>query len=335
MAFNINSLLNPEGSINQEAEVRKILSKAYADCDRTLPKQNPKEGALAYFSDVLIHITEVLYKNFTDELLDDERLNSTGHNIVDQAYRANGFNDMSILEFHTRKRKMLRSMKEAVDANTTSLRTIRECASPVQEKRSSEPGQQTFFSESSSRSSFSYSASSSGAIFSAVASQASASDGSHTYRQSDQYRRSTTPASPQEDDDGNEDIDDNDTMMGDDSTDGARVGANVDMDSLRHRGKGHYICPIGRRVKREAKITRGDPRSFTATACTGNGDTRHFSRPHANLDDRQHLQKHSKPHKCMLPGCPNKDGFARKDQLVRHQANVKHDQPLPLPGPRR
>ncbi|TIC95228.1 hypothetical protein CH35J_008125 [Colletotrichum higginsianum] len=126
MAFNINSLLNPEGSINQETEVRKILSKAYADCEKTLPKQSPKEGALAYFSNVLIHITEVLYKNFTDELLDEERLNSTGHTIVNQAYRANGFNDMGILEFHTRKRKMLRSMKEAVDANAATLKNIRE-----------------------------------------------------------------------------------------------------------------------------------------------------------------------------------------------------------------
>ncbi|OHX01259.1 hypothetical protein CSPAE12_00063 [Colletotrichum incanum] len=332
MSFNINSLLNPEGSINQEAEVRKILSKAYADCDRTLPKQNPKEGALAYFSDVLIHITEVLYKNFTDELLDEERLNSTGHNIVDQAYRANGFNDMGILEFHTRKRKMLRSMKETVDANVISLKNIRECASPVQEKRPSEPGQQTFFSESSSRSSFSYSASSSGAIFSAVASQASVSDGSHTYRQSDQYRRSTTPASPREDDDGNEDIDDDGTMMGDDSTDGARMGTNVDMDSLRHRGKGHYICPHWQTCQKGGQDHKGGPKIFYRNCMYS---TRHFSRPHANLDDRQHLQKHSKPHKCMLPGCPNKDGFARKDQLVRHQANVKHDQPLPLPGPRR
>ncbi|KAJ0158333.1 hypothetical protein CTA2_11831 [Colletotrichum tanaceti] len=325
MSFNINSLLNPEGSINQEAEVRKILSKAYADCEKTLPKQSPKEGALAYFSNVLIHITEALYKNFTDELLDEERLNSTGHTIVNQAYRANGFNDMGILEFHTRKRKMLRSMKEAVDSNAAALKNIRECASPVQEKRPLEPNQVAFFSESSSRSSFSYSASSSGAVFSTVGSQASLSDGSHTYRQSDRYRRSSTPAFPQDDDDGgNEDVgdddedDDDDTTMGDGSVDGARTGTKIDMDFLRHRGKGHYICPHWQTCQKGGQDHKGGPKIF-----------------YRNCMYRQHLQKHSKPHKCMLPGCPNKDGFARKDQLVRHQANVKHDQPLPLPGPRR
>ncbi|GKT61222.1 hypothetical protein ColTof4_01312 [Colletotrichum tofieldiae] len=243
MSLKINSLLNPKGSINYEAEVRKILSKAYADCDRTLPKQDPKEGALVYFSDVLIHITEVLYKNFTDDLLVEERLSSTGDNIIDQAYRAGGFNDMGILEFHTRKRKMLRSMKETVDSNTASLRSIRECASPVHEKHPSEPGQQTFFSESSSRSSFSHSASSSGAAFSAFGLQSSVSDGSQIYSQSDRYRRSFNRTSPQEADDGKEDTDNDDTMMGDESADGARMGIDVDMESLRQRGKGHYICP--------------------------------------------------------------------------------------------
>ncbi|KAK1995000.1 hypothetical protein LX36DRAFT_182239 [Colletotrichum falcatum] len=268
MSFKINSLLNPEGSLDQEAEVRKILSKAYADCDRTLPKQNPKEGALAYFSDVLVHITQVLYKNFTDELLDEERLNSTGHNIVDQAYRANGFNDMGILEFHTRKRKMLRSMKEAVDNNAATLKSIRECASPAQEKRAPEPGQQTFFSEPSSRSSFSYSASSSsGAVFSAVTSQTSVSDGSHTYHQSDRYHRSTTPDSPQHGDDGIDGIDgidddDDDAMMGDDGIEGARAGANVDMDSLRHRGKGHYICPHWQTCQKGGQDHKGGPKIF-------------------------------------------------------------------------
>ncbi|EFQ30226.1 uncharacterized protein GLRG_05370 [Colletotrichum graminicola M1.001] len=263
MSLKINSLLNPEGSVDQEAEVRKMLSKAYANCDRTLPKQNPKEGALAYFSDVLVHITEVLYKNFTDELLHEERLNSTGHNIVDQAYRANGFNDMGILEFHTKRRKMLRSMKEAVDTNAATLKSIRERASPAQEKRASEPGHQTFFSESSSRSSFSYSASSSGAVFSAVTSQASMSDGSHTYRQSDRYHRSTTPDSPREGDD-EEDVDDvdDDTMLGDDSTEGVRAGANVDMDSLRHRGKGHYICPHWQTCQKGGQDHKGGPKIF-------------------------------------------------------------------------
>ncbi|EER45129.1 predicted protein [Histoplasma capsulatum H143] len=38
-----------------------------------------------------------------------------------------------------------------------------------------------------------------------------------------------------------------------------------------------------------------------------------------------HLEKHQKLYKCELPGCKNHKGFARKDQLQRHQENVAHN----------
>ncbi|WYZ37762.1 hypothetical protein EsH8_II_001268 [Colletotrichum jinshuiense] len=312
MSLNINSLLNPEKSVNHQTEVRNIWNRVFDHYLKTLPPPDSKAGALAYYGEIMIHAADAL-RAFKDELLDEERLNSTGHNIVDQAFRANGFNDMGILEHATKSRKMLRTMKDAVDASVTSLENIKEsCASPVQQKRSLEPNPQAFFSESSSRSSFSLPASTSTAVFSAVGSQTSVSDSSRMYHSSDRDRRSTSPASPQDDDDdelNDMDMDDLDSV---DNVD------NVDMESLRHRGKGEYMCPYWKTCQKGGQDFNGRPKIF-----------------HRNCMYRQHIQKHSKPHKCRLPGCPNKEGFARKDQLVRHQQNVKHDQPLPLPTTRR
>ena len=39
---------------------------------------------------------------------------------------------------------------------------------------------------------------------------------------------------------------------------------------------------------------------------------------------RAHLLRHEKLYKCTLPGCPNKKGFARPDQLERHMRDVRH-----------
>jgi hypothetical protein len=45
---------------------------------------------------------------------------------------------------------------------------------------------------------------------------------------------------------------------------------------------------------------------------------------------RAHMQKHEKRYKCDIPGCTNKDGFARKDQLRRHKESVSHRQWLQM-----
>lgn len=66
---------------------------------------------------------------------------------------------------------------------------------------------------------------------------------------------------------------------------------------------------------------------LNATVCFGK-----FPPKEASMGDsgsqaaRQHMHKHDKPYRCPLSGCPNKDGFARKDQLERHIKNVRHDQ---------
>ncbi|KAK2728883.1 hypothetical protein CKAH01_10711 [Colletotrichum kahawae] len=205
---------------------------------------------------------------------------------------------MGILEFATTQRNMLRQMSEIVHHTEVTLKKVESDSSPVMVKRQ-ELTQHPLPSDSSSWSSISTSPGMGG--FSAVTSQASISDSSRIYLPSDRDRRSTSPASLQDDDDDiNEEVHQAalDTMEMDD----------IDMNSLKRRGKGEYVCPFWRTCQKGGLEHDGTPKIFNR-----------------NCMFRQHIQKHSKPHKCRLPRCPNKEGFARKDQLLRHQQNVKHD----------
>lgn len=76
---------------------------------------------------------------------------------------------------------------------------------------------------------------------------------------------------------------------------------------LGHRGKGQYTCPHA------YQCTKG--------GVNPDGTIVIFER---NSVFRGHLQKHQKPYKCELPGCTNRTGFARADQLQRHQAIARH-----------
>ncbi|RSL62514.1 hypothetical protein CEP54_005686 [Fusarium duplospermum] len=86
--------------------------------------------------------------------------------------------------------------------------------------------------------------------------------------------------------------------------------AKIDMEALKQRGKGSYYCPLGHRcdkggVDKEGKLVLFDRNSSFA----------------------QHCNKHRKPWRCDVPGCPNppkKRKFARRDGLERHKATVKH-----------
>ncbi|KAJ4307799.1 hypothetical protein N0V84_012484 [Fusarium piperis] len=88
----------------------------------------------------------------------------------------------------------------------------------------------------------------------------------------------------------------------------------IDMEALKQRGKGSYYCPLGNRcdkggVDKEGKLVLFDRNSSFA----------------------QHCNKHRKPWRCDVPGCPNppkKRKFARRDGLERHKATVKH-RPVP------
>lgn len=84
----------------------------------------------------------------------------------------------------------------------------------------------------------------------------------------------------------------------------------IDMDTLRQRGKGNYICPKGARCDKGGVDRHGNLKVFDR-----------------NSSFVQHCNKHRKPWRCDLPGCPNDVGkrrFARRDGLLRHQKSVKH-----------
>lgn len=60
------------------------------------------------------------------------------------------------------------------------------------------------------------------------------------------------------------------------------------------------------------------PAASTVTRYLSSADGVHFL--------RAHMAKHEKRYKCHLPGCTNTTGFARPDQLERHQQTVRHHQ---------
>jgi hypothetical protein len=86
-----------------------------------------------------------------------------------------------------------------------------------------------------------------------------------------------------------------------------REGANRTGRELKDRGKGSHTCTFGRNCDKGGANRDGSLVVFER-----------------NSDYRSHLSKHAKPYRCTLPGCPNVKGFARQDQLKRHQSNVPH-----------
>jgi hypothetical protein len=78
------------------------------------------------------------------------------------------------------------------------------------------------------------------------------------------------------------------------------------MDKLSTRGVGNHTCPY---------------RGICKKGGWKNGGSVVFRQ---NSAFKGHLQKHQKPFKCDLPGCTNKSGFARLDQLQRHKEKVQH-----------
>jgi len=78
------------------------------------------------------------------------------------------------------------------------------------------------------------------------------------------------------------------------------------IDSLSQRGTGRHTCPYG------AACSKGGIK---------NGQFVVFER---NSAFRAHLLKHERLYTCNLPYCTAKGGFARIDQLRRHQHHVPH-----------
>ncbi|KAF5526325.1 hypothetical protein CGCA056_v003625 [Colletotrichum aenigma] len=313
-ALDIRSLLQTDQPLDPETEAFRQYKRACQLHPGDIPHRNEDETVLAYYGKASVHAFARVAE-FIALLTDEQNLQSTGYNLVDQALceRKQG---MGILEVATKQRKTLRQISETV---LKAQREIRDILVQAEEHAHPEPTRQPVAPESCSRSSVSISTGVSGfstGPFSATASQSSVGTslarGDTTrseHARSD--RRSLTPGSPGYDDDYDGDDYEMSGMHDGLSMDDEVARADkIDMEQLKHRGKGHYICPEWRSCQKGGKKEDGGPRYFTR-----------------NCMFRQHLQKHSKPHRCNLPGCPNKEGFARKDQLVRHQLNVKHEDP--------
>ncbi|KAG8359910.1 hypothetical protein FVEN_g2701 [Fusarium venenatum] len=86
--------------------------------------------------------------------------------------------------------------------------------------------------------------------------------------------------------------------------------SKIDMDALKQRGKGSYHCPLEYRCDKGGVDKEGNLVIFDR-----------------NSSFAQHCNKHRKPWRCDVPGCPNppkKRKFARRDGLERHKLTVKH-----------
>ncbi|KAH6605800.1 hypothetical protein Trco_004953 [Trichoderma cornu-damae] len=86
--------------------------------------------------------------------------------------------------------------------------------------------------------------------------------------------------------------------------------AGINMKALKQRGKGKYYCPRGYHCDKGGVDKHGNLVLFDR-----------------NSSFAQHCNKHRKPWRCDVPGCPNppkKRRFARRDGLERHKATVKH-----------
>ncbi|KAL6897181.1 hypothetical protein GGI43DRAFT_109947 [Trichoderma evansii] len=86
--------------------------------------------------------------------------------------------------------------------------------------------------------------------------------------------------------------------------------AGINLKALKQRGKGKYYCPRGHRCDKGGVDKSGNLILFDR-----------------NSSFAQHCNKHRKPWRCDVPGCPNppkKRRFARRDGLERHKATVKH-----------
>ncbi len=99
------------------------------------------------------------------------------------------------------------------------------------------------------------------------------------------------------------------------------------LENLSKRGKGQHYCPYGFACSKGGLHGDRTPVVFernstfkfveSLSACVSGAQTN----IHRN---RAHLQKHLKVYKCDIPGCRNKSGFARPDQLARHKETVAH-----------
>jgi hypothetical protein len=100
------------------------------------------------------------------------------------------------------------------------------------------------------------------------------------------------------------------------------------LGELKSRGKGHYTCPRRNDCKKGGVQPNGELTVFERNSAFRYSTRVHVKGFNANYNEcRAHLQLHERAFKCDLPGCTNKKGFARIDQLERHKTSVKHHTP--------
>ena len=87
------------------------------------------------------------------------------------------------------------------------------------------------------------------------------------------------------------------------------------------RGKGRHECPLGNQCRKGGVMPNGDMFVFVRnSAFRWEIQVPILAEFYwSDCEYSAHLEKHGKRYKCKIEGCKNRDGFARKDQLQRHQ----------------
>ncbi|TEA15945.1 hypothetical protein C8034_v001415 [Colletotrichum sidae] len=250
----ISSLLQDDQSDKDRNEPRELFQQAFQKCLDEFPSPSKEVSVLTHYGDALIHAAKFL-AGLAAQFADDDRLHTTGYNIVDQAYRDSNFCNMSILESARSQKKMVREMVDVVTQLPNHLEEIKTRAIPSIERARPEPARQLVLPDSSSSSAFSTST----GPFSAVASQTSMST-THAYSD----RRSLSPQHFADDEDEMDEEEDEDMAMtqGHEIMGQDKSMSTVNMDSLKHRGKGEYVCPYWRTCQKGGMTKSGHPKIF-------------------------------------------------------------------------
>ncbi|VUC21729.1 unnamed protein product [Clonostachys rosea] len=127
----------------------------------------------------------------------------------------------------------------------------------------------------------------------------------------------TDHVSPADDGSGSDDSDDEDDER----------FSQEKMDALKTRGKGDHYCPKGLLCTKGGVDKDGNLIQFDRNSAFAYVFISSFSLGQRSPFFRQHCNKHRKPYRCNLAGCPNpvkKRRFARRDGLERHQKHVPH-----------
>ncbi|ROT36573.1 hypothetical protein SODALDRAFT_222249 [Sodiomyces alkalinus F11] len=323
----IYAVLQPGSSDDSPRHFRELIHARFSEALATLPpRQEPDRGLVTDIGDTIIHL-QTMVARIAEDLIDDNRIKQRVNGLLSQDSAAH-LSDLTTFENAHKSHKALKDMRASLLENLQEVTHIWNQAPgkqppppprpppapapaavpapvpapvpPAAPAPAPAPAPGSTFSEHPTSPSSVLSGSSRTALSTGDVGgshQRAYSDTSAVVKQSPETSAVRFPVSP--------------SMN---SKPGASLPPDpmdlddIDLAQLRNRGKGVYRCSYGK-------------------SCTKGGVDRHgniviFER---NCMFRQHMDKHKKPFKCPIPGCQNKDGFARKDQLERHIKNVRHE----------